>query len=120
MREEKVRGGTDGARLSALGLPTPNLFTGGFDFHSRFEWNTVQNLTTAVGYVKSLLRLWSAIVDRAGEAADEIGASGGESPDSTASSGDAGSDALFAGNGDGGGSAAFREQRPVSSDASRG
>jgi tripeptide aminopeptidase len=55
-----VRGGTDGARLSELGIPTPNLFTGGHDFHSRFEWNTVQNLETAQRYLVSLIAHWAA------------------------------------------------------------
>jgi tripeptide aminopeptidase len=53
-----VRGGTDGARLSEMGIPTPNLFTGGRDFHSRFEWNTVQNLETSLAFVKTLVRHW--------------------------------------------------------------
>ena len=53
-----VRGGTDGARLSEMGIPTPNIFTGGHDFHSRFEWNTVQNLETTLEYVKTLVRHW--------------------------------------------------------------
>lgn len=53
-----VRGGTDGARLSELGIPTPNLFTGGHDFHSRFEWNTVENLATALAFAKALVRYW--------------------------------------------------------------
>ncbi len=53
-----VRGGTDGARLSALGIPTPNVFTGGHDFHSRFEWNTVQNLETTLRYAEALVRQW--------------------------------------------------------------
>ena len=51
LEEELVRGGTDGSRLSELGLPTPNVFTGGHDFHSRFEWNTAQNLEAALTYV---------------------------------------------------------------------
>ena len=54
-----VRGGTDGARLSEQGIPTPNLFTGGHDFHSRFEWNTVQNLQLALDFVKALVRHWA-------------------------------------------------------------
>ncbi|CAN5478090.1 peptidase T [soil metagenome] len=54
-----VRGGTDGARLSELGIPTPNIFTGGYDFHSRFEWNTVQNLEAALAYARSLVDVWS-------------------------------------------------------------
>ncbi len=57
-RLEPVRGGTDGARLSEKGVPTPNIFTGGFDFHSRFEWNTVQNLERTLDYVHHLVRQW--------------------------------------------------------------
>ena len=59
--EQSVRGGTDGARLSEQGLPTPNLFTGGHDYHSRFEWNTVQNLETSTEFVKRLLALWAEV-----------------------------------------------------------
>jgi len=59
LTEQRVRGGTDGARLSEKGLPTPNIFTGGHDFHSRFEWNTVQNLETTLTYVKHLMAAWS-------------------------------------------------------------
>ena len=55
---ESVRGGTDGARLSEKGLPTPNVFTGGHDFHSRFEWNTVQNIERSLAYTKALVRTW--------------------------------------------------------------
>ena len=39
-----VRGGTDGARLSFMGLPCPNLCTGGANFHSRFEYACVQSM----------------------------------------------------------------------------
>ena len=59
LREESVRGGTDGSRLSEMGLPTPNIFTGGHDYHSRFEWNTVQNLELTLEYVKQLLSFWA-------------------------------------------------------------
>lgn len=59
LRQMSVRGGTDGSRLSEEGLPTPNIFNGGHDFHSRFEWNTVQNLETTVAYVKQLVRYWA-------------------------------------------------------------
>jgi tripeptide aminopeptidase len=55
---ELVRGGTDGARLSERGLPTPNVFTGGYDFHSLFEWNTVENLERALTYAHRLVRTW--------------------------------------------------------------
>ena len=56
-----VRGGTDGARLSEKGVPTPNIFTGGHDFHSRFEWNTVENLERTLAYVTTLVHRWGAL-----------------------------------------------------------
>ena len=58
--EQSIRGGTDGARLSEQGLPTPNIFTGGHDYHSRFEWNTVQNLVTTTTFVEQLMRRWAS------------------------------------------------------------
>ena len=59
MALEPVRGGTDGARLSERGLPTPNVFTGGHRFHSRGEWNTVQNLERSLAYTHALVRSWA-------------------------------------------------------------
>lgn len=58
--EEVIRGGTDGARLSELGLPTPNVFNGGHAYHSHFEWNTVQNLERALAYTLHLVQTWAA------------------------------------------------------------
>lgn len=43
-----IRGGTDGARLSYMGLPTPNIFTGGFNFHGKFEAIAVEDMEKAV------------------------------------------------------------------------
>ena len=57
--EEVIRGGTDGARLSELGLPTPNVFNGGHAYHSHFEWNTVQNLEHSLAYTLQLVRTWA-------------------------------------------------------------
>lgn len=59
LTEHLIRGGTDGARLSEMGLPTPNVFNGGYDYHSKFEWNTVQNLERSLTYTKALLRYWA-------------------------------------------------------------
>jgi tripeptide aminopeptidase len=59
METHLVRGGTDGSRMSEMGLPTPNIFNGGHDYHSRFEWNTVQNLELSLAYVKQLVRYWA-------------------------------------------------------------
>jgi tripeptide aminopeptidase len=59
LQEELVRGGTDGSRLSEMGLPTPNVFNGGHDYHSCFEWNTVQNMERSLQYVKALMAYWA-------------------------------------------------------------
>lgn len=67
---ERIRGGTDGSRLSEMGLPTPNIFTGGHDYHSRFEWNTVQNLELTLAYVKELTRYWAEHGDSGAEHGD--------------------------------------------------
>ena len=45
---EPIRGGTDGARLSFMGLPCPNLGTGGYAFHGPYEHNTVEGMDTMV------------------------------------------------------------------------
>ena len=50
-----VRGGTDGARLSEMGLPCPNIFTGGHDFHGRFEYLPLQSLMKATEVVINLI-----------------------------------------------------------------
>ncbi len=60
LQTRKIRGGTDGARLSAMGLPTPNVFNGGHDYHSVYEWNTVQSLERSLLYTKALLARWAA------------------------------------------------------------
>ncbi len=54
-----IRGGTDGARLTFRGLPTPNLFTGGSNYHSRTEWASVQWMEQAVEVVLNLVDLWA-------------------------------------------------------------
>jgi tripeptide aminopeptidase len=54
-----IRGGTDGARLSELGVPTPNVFTGGHNFHSRQEWAAVPAMVRAVRTAVNLCRLWA-------------------------------------------------------------
>jgi tripeptide aminopeptidase len=46
--ERPIRGGTDGSRLSFMGLPTPNLFAGEHNFHSRLEWVSAQDMDKAV------------------------------------------------------------------------
>jgi tripeptide aminopeptidase len=53
-----IRGGTDGARLTERGLPTPNIFTGGENFHSRQEWLSVTGLNKSVETILHLLNVW--------------------------------------------------------------
>lgn len=54
-----IRGGTDGARLSFMGLPTPNLFTGGNNVHSRFEWITLEDMEKAAEVIVRLMKGWT-------------------------------------------------------------
>ena len=54
-----IRGGTDGARLSELGVPTPNVFTGGHNFHSRQEWAALPAMVRAVNTAVNLCRIWT-------------------------------------------------------------
>jgi tripeptide aminopeptidase len=58
VRERAIRGGTDGSRLSFMGLPTPNLFAGEQNFHSRLEWVSVQDMEKAVDVIVELARVW--------------------------------------------------------------
>jgi tripeptide aminopeptidase len=57
-RSTPIRGGTDGSRLSFMGLPTPNLFAGEHNFHSRLEWVSVQDMENAVSVIVELCRVW--------------------------------------------------------------
>ena len=54
-----IRGGTDGARLSYMGLPTPNIFTGGANFHSRQEWIALEDMQKAAEVIVNLMKLWT-------------------------------------------------------------
>ena len=54
-----IRGGTDGSKLSAMGLPTPNLFAGQHNIHSRLEWVSLQDMEKAVEVCERLCRIWS-------------------------------------------------------------
>jgi tripeptide aminopeptidase len=57
-RERPIRGGTDGSKLSFMGLPTPNLFAGEQNFHSRLEWVSVQDMEKAVEVIVHLGTIW--------------------------------------------------------------
>jgi tripeptide aminopeptidase len=58
VRERAIRGGTDGSRLSFMGLPTPNIFAGEQNFHSRLEWVSVQDMDKAVEVIVALAQVW--------------------------------------------------------------
>ncbi|PKM77974.1 MAG: peptidase T [Firmicutes bacterium HGW-Firmicutes-15] len=55
-----VRGGTDGARLSFMDLPCPNIFTGGHNFHSRFEFVSLESMQAAVNVITKIIELIEA------------------------------------------------------------
>jgi tripeptide aminopeptidase len=61
IREKPIRGGTDGSRLTELGIPTPNIFTGGRNFHSRLEWVSVPEMCAACRIIIELIRLWGEV-----------------------------------------------------------
>jgi tripeptide aminopeptidase len=54
-----IRGGTDGSRLSEMGLPTPNIFTGGHEFHSVREWASVHDMGSAAATIVRLAEVWT-------------------------------------------------------------
>jgi tripeptide aminopeptidase len=58
-RLASIRGGTDGSRLTEMGLPTPNVYAGGNEFHSVREWISVQDLAVSAATVVELLKLWA-------------------------------------------------------------
>ena len=58
VRTTPIRGGTDGSKLSFMGLPTPNLFAGEHNFHSRLEWVSRQDMEKAVDVIVGLCRIW--------------------------------------------------------------
>jgi|KBSMisStaDraftv2_1062788.scaffolds.fasta_scaffold06674_2 tripeptide aminopeptidase len=58
VRATPIRGGTDGSKLSFMGLPTPNLFAGEHNFHSRLEWVSRQDMEKAVDVIVWLCRVW--------------------------------------------------------------
>ncbi len=53
-----VRGGTDGARLSYMGLVTPNLFTGGANFHGKFEYIVKESMEAAVDVIVKIIEIY--------------------------------------------------------------
>jgi tripeptide aminopeptidase len=61
-----IRGGTDGSRLSERGLPTPNIFTGGHEYHSVREWASVQDMAAAAATVVRLAGVWFSRIESDG------------------------------------------------------
>jgi tripeptide aminopeptidase len=53
-----IRGGTDGSRLTEMGLPTPNIYTGGQNFHSRTEWLSIDFMNQTVETIINLIKIW--------------------------------------------------------------
>jgi len=56
---QPIRGGTDGSQLSYMGLPTPNIFTGGENFHGKFEYISVDNMEKATNVIVEICRLFA-------------------------------------------------------------
>jgi tripeptide aminopeptidase len=54
-----IRGGTDGSRLSEMGLPTPNIFDGGYEYHSVREWASLQDMAAAAAVIVRLAEAWT-------------------------------------------------------------
>lgn len=54
-----IRGGTDGSKLSQMGIPTPNIFTGGHNFHSRHEWASLRGMKASAETIIHLCTLWA-------------------------------------------------------------
>ena len=58
VKKESIRGGTDGSRLSYIGLPCPNIFTGMQGIHSKLEWIGVNDMMKAAETIVHLCQIW--------------------------------------------------------------
>jgi tripeptide aminopeptidase len=58
-----IRGGTDGSRLSYMGLPCPNVFAGGLNFHGRYEYVPIQSMEKAVKVIVNIARITAERAD---------------------------------------------------------
>ena len=56
---QPIRGGTDGANLSFKGLPCPNIFAGGLNFHGKMEFATLENIEKASQVVLNIIKLYA-------------------------------------------------------------
>ncbi len=52
---QPIRGGTDGSKLSFMGLPTPNLFTGGYNFHGKYEFVVIESMEKCVNLLLKII-----------------------------------------------------------------
>ncbi len=59
-----IRGGTDGARLSFMGLPCPNIFTGGHNFHGKYEYVVLESMQKAVEVIVNIVRLFAKVEEK--------------------------------------------------------
>jgi tripeptide aminopeptidase len=57
---QPIRGGTDGSRLTEMGVPTPNVFTGMQEIHGPLEWVSIQDMARATELCIELAQLWAA------------------------------------------------------------
>jgi tripeptide aminopeptidase len=60
-RRTAIRGGTDGSALTEMGLPTPNIFTGGHDAHSEREWICVEDMGLAAATIVEVAKVWAGV-----------------------------------------------------------
>jgi tripeptide aminopeptidase len=58
VKKGSIRGGTDGSKLSFMGLPCPNVFAGEHAFHSKKEWVSVQDMHRAVDTLVNIVSIW--------------------------------------------------------------
>ena len=56
-----IRGGTDGSRLSYMGLPCPNIFAGGHNFHGKYEYIPIQSMQKAVNVIVRIIELYGLL-----------------------------------------------------------
>jgi tripeptide aminopeptidase len=61
LKERIIRGGTDGARLAEMGIPAPNIFTGGHNLHSRFEWAALPAMEESALLVEQIITYWGEV-----------------------------------------------------------
>ena len=54
---EPIRGGTDGSKISFMGMPTPNIFAGGENFHGRYEYVAVESMEKATDVIVKIIEL---------------------------------------------------------------